>query len=177
LHYDHEFARQHDPVRFGEYPSGYFVLNTESCLQKLFFRKGAFKPEMLTYAERIKAPEAVGEYASEGTSPLSPAAEFRGPIQVSPEQTSSFWASHTHSREKRANGCTRMQFFNGEFDNFICVGDCRNVYNGEATEGLFPAASNITTYLQPNTGHALTLASNASAGYEIMLQYLDSQGL
>jgi pimeloyl-ACP methyl ester carboxylesterase len=94
LHYDHEFARQHDPVRFGEYRSGYFVLNTESCLQKLFFRKGAFEPEMLTYAERIKAPEAVGEYASEGTNPLSPAAEFRGPIQVSLEHTPSLRALH-----------------------------------------------------------------------------------
>jgi pimeloyl-ACP methyl ester carboxylesterase len=94
LHYDHEFAREHDPVRFGEYPSGYFVLNTESCLQKLFFRKGAFDSEMLTYAERIKAPEAVGEYASEGTSPLSQAAEFRGPIQVSLEQIPSLWALH-----------------------------------------------------------------------------------
>lgn len=89
LHYDHEFARQHDPVRFGDYSSGYFVLNTESCLQKLFFRKGAFEPELLTYAEKIKAPEAVGEYASEGTSPLSPALEFRGPIQVSLKQTPS----------------------------------------------------------------------------------------
>ncbi len=83
LHYDHEFARQHDPSRFGEYPSGYFVLTTESCLQKLFFRKGAFEQELLTYTERMKQPEAVGEYASEGTSPLSPALEFRGPVQVS----------------------------------------------------------------------------------------------
>ncbi len=90
LHYDHEFARQHDPVRFGEYPSGYFVLNTESCLQKLFFRKGAFEPKLLTYTERIKQPEAVGEYASEGTSPLSPALEFRGPVQVSLERSTLF---------------------------------------------------------------------------------------
>jgi pimeloyl-ACP methyl ester carboxylesterase len=83
LHYDHEFARQHDPVRFGDYPSGYFVLNTQSCLQKLFLRKGAFEPEMLPYIERIKAPEAVGEYASEGTNPFRPAPDFKGPLQVS----------------------------------------------------------------------------------------------
>jgi pimeloyl-ACP methyl ester carboxylesterase len=81
LTYDHDFARQHDPVRFGEYGSGYFVLNTESCIQKLFFRKGAFEPEMLTYAEKNKQPETVGEYASEGQP--EPAPEFKGPIQVS----------------------------------------------------------------------------------------------
>lgn len=81
LTYDHEFARQHDPVRFREYGSGYFVLNTESCIQKLFFRKGAFEPKMLTWAEKNKQPETVGEYASEGNP--SPAPEFKGPIQVS----------------------------------------------------------------------------------------------
>lgn len=83
LHYDHEFARQHDPVRFGDYPSGYFVLNTQSCLQKLFLRKGTFEPKMLPYVEKIKAPEAVGEYASEGTNPFRPAPDFKGPLQVS----------------------------------------------------------------------------------------------
>lgn len=81
LAYDHDFARQHDPVRFKEYGSGYFVLNTESCMQKLFFRKGAFEPKMLTYADKNKQPEAVGEYASEGNP--EPAPEFKGPIQVS----------------------------------------------------------------------------------------------
>jgi pimeloyl-ACP methyl ester carboxylesterase len=81
--FDHEFAREHDPVRFGEYPSGYFVLTTESDIQKLFFRKASLEPELLTYTEHIKQPETVGEYASEGTSELVPANDFHGPIQVS----------------------------------------------------------------------------------------------
>jgi hypothetical protein len=42
---------------------------------------------------------------------------------------------------------------------------------------MYPGATDIFPYLQPNTGHALTLATNASAGFEVMLQYLDSQGL
>lgn len=42
---------------------------------------------------------------------------------------------------------------------------------------MYPKASHIESYLQPNTGHVLTLATNASAGYEVMLQYLDSQRL
>lgn len=32
-------------------------------------------------------------------------------------------------------------------------------------------------YLQPNTGHATGLSINASAGYEVMLHFLDSRGL
>jgi hypothetical protein len=69
------------------------------------------------------------------------------------------------------------QFFNGEFDNFVCVGDCRKTYLEEETKKMYPGATDIFPYLQPNTGHALTLATNASAGFEVMLQYLDSQGL
>ncbi|KXX73987.1 hypothetical protein MMYC01_209023 [Madurella mycetomatis] len=148
-HFDHEFAQEHDPTRFDEYPSGYIVLTTESDIQKLFFRKGGFEPKLLTYTERIKQPEAVGEYASQGTAMSSPAFEFRGPIQ----------------------------FFVGEFDYPGCGGNCTNTYEEELTQRLYPAASDISVYLQPNTGHALTLATNASAGYEVMFQYLDSQGL
>ncbi|GAB1320930.1 AB hydrolase-1 domain-containing protein [Madurella fahalii] len=148
-HFDHEFAPEHDPVRFGEYSSGYFVLTTESCLQKLFFRKGGFEPDLLTYTEKIKQPETVGEYASQANSRSPPATEFRGPVQ----------------------------FLVGEFDYPTCDGDCRTLYDENLAQGMFPAASNIFPYLQPNTGHALTLASNASAGFEVMLQYLDSQGL
>ena len=94
LHYDHEFARQHDPVRFGEYPSGYIVLSTESCLQKLFFRKGTFDPKLLTYTDKIKQPETVGEYASEtkANSLIVPALDFRGPIQVSRERNAFYVA-------------------------------------------------------------------------------------
>ncbi|KAL2187887.1 hypothetical protein L209DRAFT_764701 [Thermothelomyces heterothallicus CBS 203.75] len=136
LHYDHEFAREHDPVRFG------------CCPQKLFLRKGALDPEMLDYTDKIKQPEAIGEYASEGNNLPSPALGFNGPIQL----------------------------FNGEFDNYICIGDCGGVYNATVAKGLFPDAV-TEPCLQPNTGHALTVAKNASAGYQVMLHLLDSHGL
>lgn len=83
LHYDHEFAAEHDPARFGGYKSGYFVLGTNSVLQKLFLRKGAFEgEEMLAYIQRTKEPEAVGEYASEALNPLGPVEGYTGPVQV-----------------------------------------------------------------------------------------------
>jgi len=65
----------------------------------------------------------------------------------------------------------------GEFDYALCHGDCRGTYLKEQTENLFPAASHIWPYMQPNTGHALTLAKNASGGYEVIFQYLDFHGL
>lgn len=69
------------------------------------------------------------------------------------------------------------QFFTGELDNFVCNGDCRGVYDEAATKALFPNARDPQPYLQPGTGHAPGLSMNATAGYEVMLQYLDSHGL
>ncbi|KAH8892783.1 hypothetical protein GQ53DRAFT_718383 [Thozetella sp. PMI_491] len=148
-HFDHEFAKEHDPVRFGEYPSGYFVLTTESDLQKLYFRKGGFEPELLTYAEKIKQPEGVGIYGSEGIYMPEAAPEFKGPVQL----------------------------LVGEFDYLLCDGDCRGTYLEDYAHSLFPVAANVSAYMQPNTGHALALATNAPAGFEAILQYLDSNGL
>jgi hypothetical protein len=65
----------------------------------------------------------------------------------------------------------------GEFDYPGCAGDCKNTWLEDQTRDLFPKATNISAHLQPNTGHLLTLATNASAGYEVMLQYLASNGL
>jgi pimeloyl-ACP methyl ester carboxylesterase len=91
-HFDHEFAPEHDPVRFGNYKSGYFVLTTKSGIQKLFFRKNGFEQNLLDYTEKIKQPEAVGDYASSDTAMFLPAHEFRGPIQVSVVQIQSVWS-------------------------------------------------------------------------------------
>ncbi|KAK3349041.1 hypothetical protein B0T25DRAFT_456969 [Lasiosphaeria hispida] len=79
-HFDHEFAAQHDPSRFAAYPSGYIVLTTQSDIQKLFFRKDGFEPALLEYAEKIKQPEAVGEYPSSDSAAFVPAKEFKGPV-------------------------------------------------------------------------------------------------
>ncbi len=87
LNYNHAFANESDPVRFAEYGSGYFVLDNEETLQKLFFQKATLDPALLTYAESIKQPEAVGEYSSEDDNPLAQAADYKGPLLVSLEQS------------------------------------------------------------------------------------------
>jgi pimeloyl-ACP methyl ester carboxylesterase len=83
LHYDHEFPKENDPARFSEYGSGYFVLSNKADLQKLFFQKRSLDPALLTYTEKIKQPETLGEYASEGLSSYLVAENFKGPVQVS----------------------------------------------------------------------------------------------
>ncbi|KAK4222666.1 hypothetical protein QBC38DRAFT_518708 [Podospora fimiseda] len=151
-YFDHEFARQHDPIRFNQYNSGYIVLTFQSDLQKLFFRyPGGFEPEMLTYLEKIKQPEAVGLYASESMLRVGQHAnDFKGPVQ----------------------------FMVGEFDFVNCMGDCKGgVYDEGLTMRSFPVAKNVTHYLQPGTGHALSLARNATGGYEVMLGFLGDNGL
>ncbi|PTB42739.1 hypothetical protein M441DRAFT_191712 [Trichoderma asperellum CBS 433.97] len=151
LNYNHAFAKESDPVRFAEYGSGYFVLDNEETLQKLFFQKATLDPALLTYAESIKQPEAVGEYSSEDGNPLAPAPDYKGPLM----------------------------FFVGEFDNFVCNGNCSGIYSEAFARQLYPgvAIDDLTYYLQPNTGHASMLSTNASAGYEVMLEFLDFRGL
>jgi pimeloyl-ACP methyl ester carboxylesterase len=95
LNYNHAFAKESDPVRFAEYGSGYFVLDNEETLQKLFFQKATLDPALLTYAESIKQPEAVGEYSSEEGNPLAPAPDYKGPLMVSLEQSRTLAVSKT----------------------------------------------------------------------------------
>ncbi|KAK3358797.1 hypothetical protein B0T25DRAFT_447371 [Lasiosphaeria hispida] len=148
-HFDHEFAAQHDPSRFAAYPSGYIVLTGQSDIQKLFFRKDGFEPALLEYAEKIKQPEAVGEYPSSDSAAFVPASEFKGPVL----------------------------FMAGEYDYALCGGDCRGQYMEEESRGLFPASPKVEAYLQPGTGHALTLAGNATGGFGVMLGWLGDRGL
>lgn len=69
-----------------------------------------------------------------------------------------------------------MQFFVGEYD-VICGGDCRGAYELEYLKKLYPAAADVSVYLQPASGHGLTLSTNATAGYNVIFSYLDAYGL
>lgn len=78
-----EFAAESDPVRFGDRPSGYIVQRTLSNVQQIFLKKGTFEPELLSYAELVKQPAAVGEFVSAAQAFGQPALDFTGPVQVS----------------------------------------------------------------------------------------------
>ncbi|XXH05293.1 hypothetical protein Hte_011718 [Hypoxylon texense] len=148
--FEHEFAPAHDPVRFGQYSSGYIVLTSENTLQKVYFTQDTLDPELLTYTEKVKQPEAVALYASGGQASAQQGPAFGGPIQI----------------------------IAGEFDYVNCNGDCKGTYTEEdIKKNVFPGASEVKVYLQPNTGHALTVAKNASAGFEVMFSYLEAHDL
>ncbi|ENH72145.1 hypothetical protein FOC1_g10006517 [Fusarium oxysporum f. sp. cubense race 1] len=112
-----EFARQHDPRRFGDRPAGYAVQASLSSIQQIFLKKGSFEVEALEYAEKIKQTGTVGELSS--TLIGKPAAEFKGPLQ----------------------------YFIGENDYPFCDGDCNNTYDMDTLKSLNPAASHIGVHL------------------------------
>ncbi|KAM7199959.1 Alpha/Beta hydrolase fold [Rhypophila sp. PSN 637] len=150
-HFDHDYAAESDPSRFGSYGPGYIVL-VKATLQKLFFRgtSAGFEKKLLDYTEKIKQPETVGVYGSEGTLSFTPAAGYSGPVMI----------------------------MAGEFDYPLCNGDCKGAYQADYTMGLFPAGTNnYTFHLVPETGHALTLAKSAAATAQKMLDYLEENKL
>ena len=60
----------------------------------------------------------------------------------------------------------------------MCGGDCNDQIGlPEVLESLYPHATNISIYLQPATGHGLTLSTNATAGYKVMFSFLKAYGL
>jgi hypothetical protein len=70
-----------------------------------------------------------------------------------------------------------IQFMMPEFDFFICGGDGKNTYSLEQLHDLYPKAFAIEFYAQPNTGHALPLHNNATAGFQVSFDLLESHGL
>lgn len=60
----------------------------------------------------------------------------------------------------------------------ICDGDCYGTYDLDYVKNsTFPKASALEVYIQPGTGHGLTLHQNATAGYQVMFDFLDKNGL
>ncbi|KAL4804684.1 Alpha/Beta hydrolase protein [Aspergillus unguis] len=145
-----EHAASHDSVIFGDRGSGYLVQGTESAVQQVFFKKGHFNPELLAYADSIKETGTVGEFISLGALLTKPVPEYMGPIL----------------------------FALAEYDFAVCEGDCPGSYDLEAikTES-FPAASDVKVHIQPGSGHALTMHSNATGHYDAIFEYLRGHGL
>ena len=151
-----EYAPSNNPELFGDRGSGYIVPATVSNVQTSFYRRqnasdpAGFINELLAYGESIKQPLTVAEWASlRGLLNIGYAPNFAGPLQ----------------------------FFLAEFDVLICSGDCKNNYDSTLIDELYPSATDVDFYIQPGAGHGLTFHRNASAGYAVMLDWLDSHGL
>lgn len=132
-------------------PSGYVVCK-KSGIQTIFFAgdtKTAFTEEMLEYGNALKQPAPIGEFASAYQILGLPGPEMRAPVQ----------------------------YFLPEFDFYVCGGDCKGIVNKTLLEQTYPHAPVIDIKIQPNTGHAFTLHNNASAGYQVNFDFLESNGL
>lgn len=78
-----EFAKENDPRKFSDRGSGYITQGTKYNIQLSFLKKGTFEPALLDYAEKIKQPNSVSEFASIAATFGTPTANYKGPVQVS----------------------------------------------------------------------------------------------
>ena len=104
---------------------------------------------MLTYGEAIKQPLTVGEWTSGGAVNPGYAPAFKGPLQ----------------------------FMEAEFDFPACQGDCKGTYDLTMLKQIYPNATAVEVFIQPNTGHGMTLHRNATAGYQGTFDFLNAHGL
>lgn len=147
------FARPVDGTAPLNYPNGYLTNSNVDSLQYLFLLAPFFDPGLAYYGEAGKQPVTPGELLTLGSIPQSSA--FSGPVLV----------------------------FTGSNDLPFCGGDCLNT-GGLAAPSIpalaveaFPSAKSFEAYIQPQTGHGLTMHYNATAGYRYINEWIDSQGL
>lgn len=144
-----EYAATSNPLY--NRPSGYVVCQ-KSGIQNIFFAgdlKTAYTPELLDYGNDIKQPVPIGEFASAFWLLGLTGPSFKGPVQ----------------------------YMLPEFDFYVCRGDCKGLANVTALNETYPKATAIEVAIQPNTGHALPLHNNATAGFQVTFDFLNRHGL
>ncbi|RAR15656.1 alpha beta-hydrolase [Stemphylium lycopersici] len=136
------------------YPSGYITTSGYTALQYAFLQPGNYDVGLALQGEKTKQPVTTGELLTIGSSPSS--SPFKGPVLV----------------------------ITGENDVPFCGGNCFGQLMGsndsnipEGVAMAFPSASAFESYIQPNTGHGLNFHYNATAGYQVIQDFLASNGL
>jgi len=120
-------ASKNSLLRFGTLPSGYQVVNSAVGDQTTFYRYPNFDTSLFNSLDSQKQTFTLGEFFTL-TSPIAPASEFTGPVDV----------------------------VNGQNDFIFCQSDCSYPTDQGAIvlSALFPAAkAGSTSYLVPGTGH------------------------
>jgi pimeloyl-ACP methyl ester carboxylesterase len=132
--------------------SGY-VVSKKNGIQNVFFAgdlKTAYTPAMLEYGNSIKQPVPIGEFASAFSLLGNVGLSFKAPVQ----------------------------YLLPENDFYVCRGDCNGLADAEEIRNTtFPHATAIEIAIQPNTGHALPLHNNATAGFQLTFDFLAKNGL
>ncbi|KAK5134242.1 hypothetical protein LTR08_006785 [Meristemomyces frigidus] len=132
-------------------PSGYVVCSKVG-IQNIFFGGDpatAYTPALLDYGNAIKQPVPVGELAS------------------------AFWLLGNYG----PSFTSPVQYLLPENDFYVCRGDCKGLANVTTLAQTYPNATAIEVAIQPNTGHALPLHNNATAGFQLIFDFLGRHGL
>lgn len=137
-----------------DYPSGYMTSSDLTALQYAFLYPGMYDIGIALEGERTKQPVTVGELLTIGVAPkMSP---FTGPVMV----------------------------VTGERDIAFCGGNCYADIPGSDVDNIpagvadvFPNASAFEAHIQPATGHGLTFHYNATAGYQVIQDFLANNNL
>ncbi|KAH4853287.1 hypothetical protein HBI70_235290 [Parastagonospora nodorum] len=136
------------------YPSGYLVSSDLTSLQYAFLYPDNYDINLALMGEQTKQPVTTGELLTIGSSPSS--SPFTGPVLV----------------------------ITGEHDVPFCGGNCygklpnstaANIPAGVAA--AYPGSKAFEAYIQPGTGHGLNFQYNATAGYQVIQDFLSRHGL
>ncbi|KAI8938736.1 hypothetical protein NX059_004603 [Plenodomus lindquistii] len=137
-----------------DYPSGYLATSDLTALQYAFLYPGNYELALALKGEQTKQPVTTGELLTIGSAPAS--SPFTGPVLV----------------------------ITGEHDVPFCGGNCYGKLPDSTLPNIpagvmqaFPAASKFESYIQPGTGHGMNFEFNATAGYEVIQNFLASNGL
>jgi pimeloyl-ACP methyl ester carboxylesterase len=134
------------------YPDGYLVSATFQGLIYLFLLPGFFNSLLAGWAERHKQPVTPGELLTLGPLISEAPSTFTGPVLL----------------------------FTGSADLPFCAGACGLGTGNLVAQGIdamWPRAKVVNAYVQPNTGHGLTMHWNATAGYAVINEWLKGQGI
>jgi pimeloyl-ACP methyl ester carboxylesterase len=148
--FDVEYAAtSNPPYKRG---SGYVVAQ-KNGIQNIFFGGNlstAYTLEQLSYGDSIKQPVPIGEFASAFSLIANYGPSFKAPVQ----------------------------YLLPENDFYVCRGDCKGLATPEDIRNTtYPNARAIEVVIQPNTGHALPLHNNATAGFQLTFDFLSKYGL
>ncbi|KAJ3006140.1 hypothetical protein HKX48_000284 [Thoreauomyces humboldtii] len=138
----------------GDHPAGYLSTANAGAIQYQFLLPPFFDAAILDFLQAGAKPVTIGELLTLGASP--PTNAFTGPVLV----------------------------FTGSGDLPFCGGDC--LLTGDASPSIPDKVrlaftniqpANFQAYIQPSTGHGLTAHFNATAGYQVILEWLQTHGL
>ncbi|KZS98821.1 hypothetical protein SISNIDRAFT_499160 [Sistotremastrum niveocremeum HHB9708] len=147
-----QIAAQEFPERFGDLPNSYLALEGLSNLQVIMVQFPFFNQSLIEFSFQNTATFTIGELVSLLLVENVKADKFTGRVLV-------------------LTGASDLPFCGGDCSQ--TVGDT-SVTLVEAVQIFYPAASNFTTFVPANTGHAINLQDSAPKSYAFIENWIGS---